>query len=129
MDLDQRTRGLGNSRSGRIILLGDGTEVLTDSDEMEMFDHEDEDKDLESQATKDHPHSHEHKPDTRNDRESTPAPTTNATNDDNDGSNPMEGVEASPSQSHTSKPPTTHIKPASDSDIPSKLFSPAKPSS
>lgn len=37
-------------RSGRIILLGDGTEVLTDMGDEEMFDSADEDKDLESQV-------------------------------------------------------------------------------
>ncbi|MCJ1355393.1 MAG: Protein phosphatase 2C 2 [Icmadophila ericetorum] len=118
LDLDQRTRGFSGSRSGGIILLGDGTEVLTDSDEMEMFDHEDEDKDLESQATREHLRPDEHKPDTTSDRESTPAPQTNATSDGNDGSSPMDGVESSPSQ-----PPPTHTNPASDSDIPSKLVS------
>ena len=49
LDSDQRGRGNGG-RSGRIILLGDGAEVHTDSDETEMFDHEEEDKDLDSQA-------------------------------------------------------------------------------
>lgn len=43
--------GVGGSR-GRIIFLGDGTEVLTDSDDTEMFDNADEDKDLESQVSK-----------------------------------------------------------------------------
>ncbi|EFQ96732.1 hypothetical protein MGYG_08657 [Nannizzia gypsea CBS 118893] len=37
-------------RSGRIILLGDGTEVLTDMGDEDMFDSADEDKDLESQV-------------------------------------------------------------------------------
>ena len=44
LDLDKRSRSFGGRR-GRIILLGDGTEVLTDSDDAEMFDHSDEDKD------------------------------------------------------------------------------------
>jgi protein phosphatase PTC2/3 len=43
--------GVGGYR-GRIIFLGDGTEVLTDSDDTEMFDNADEDKDLESQVSK-----------------------------------------------------------------------------
>lgn len=43
--------GVGGYR-GRIIFLGDGTEVLTDSDDTEMFDNTDEDKDLESQVAK-----------------------------------------------------------------------------
>lgn len=43
--------GVGGYR-GRIIFLGDGTEVLTDSDDTEMFDNADEDKDLASQVSK-----------------------------------------------------------------------------
>ncbi|EGU82872.1 protein phosphatase [Fusarium oxysporum f. sp. raphani 54005] len=46
-----RSFGVGGYR-GRIIFLGDGTEVLTDSDDTEMFDNADEDKDLASQVTK-----------------------------------------------------------------------------
>jgi protein phosphatase 2C family protein 2/3 len=38
--------------NGRIIFLGDGTEVLTDSDDTEMFDNAEEDKDLTSQVSK-----------------------------------------------------------------------------
>ena len=70
LDLDQRTRGIGG-RSGRIILLGDGTEVLTESDETEMFDHEEEDKDLESQVSKGQTNS---KDENRGVREETPGP-------------------------------------------------------
>lgn len=44
--------GLGGYR-GRVIFLGDGTEVLTDTDDTEMFDQED--KDLDSQVTKSSP--------------------------------------------------------------------------
>jgi len=55
MDLDQRTRMIGGN-SGRIILLGDGTEVLTDAPDQDsdMFDQsEDEDvKDLENEVRK-----------------------------------------------------------------------------
>ncbi|KAG5952968.1 protein phosphatase type 2C [Claviceps sorghi] len=47
-----RTFGAGGYR-GRVIFLGDGTEVLTDSDDTEMFDDADEDEDLESQVSKD----------------------------------------------------------------------------
>ena len=50
MDLNQRP-GFGG-RSGKIILLGDGTEVLTENDDAEMFDHEEEDKDLDYQIGK-----------------------------------------------------------------------------
>jgi protein phosphatase 2C family protein 2/3 len=53
-DLDQESGGkfsLAGSR-GRIIFLGDGTEVLTGADDTEMFDNADEDKDLPSQISK-----------------------------------------------------------------------------
>ena len=45
LDMEHRSnRGFGG-RGGRIILLGDGTEVLTDSDDIDMFDHAEADKD------------------------------------------------------------------------------------
>jgi protein phosphatase 2C family protein 2/3 len=58
-DVDVETRpkdtGGNDQRGGRIILLGDGTEVLTDSDDTaEMFDRGEEDKDLESQVSRGH---------------------------------------------------------------------------
>jgi protein phosphatase PTC2/3 len=61
VDVDNRTKSLGgNNQRGRIILLGDGTEVLTDSDDTaEMFDQGDEDRDLESQVSKGHVASQE----------------------------------------------------------------------
>ncbi|KAK4179326.1 phosphatase 2C-domain-containing protein [Triangularia setosa] len=46
-----RSFGIGGYK-GRIIFLGDGTEVLTDSDDTEMFDNSEEDKDLASQVSK-----------------------------------------------------------------------------
>ncbi|GAB1313836.1 Protein phosphatase 2C 2 [Madurella fahalii] len=46
-----RSFGIGGYR-GRIIFLGDGTEVLTDSDDTEMFDNAEEDKDLVSQVSR-----------------------------------------------------------------------------
>ncbi|TPX15722.1 uncharacterized protein E0L32_000056 [Thyridium curvatum] len=51
VDMDNKGKpfGIGGYR-GRIIFLGDGTEVLTDSDDTEMFDQEN--KDLESQVSK-----------------------------------------------------------------------------
>lgn len=52
VDMDQKSKGFGSNQRGRIILLGDGTEVLTDSDDTEMFDHSEEDQDLASQVSK-----------------------------------------------------------------------------
>jgi len=51
VDMDQK-KSFGGNQRGRIILLGDGTEVLTDSDDTEMFDHSEEDRDLASQVHK-----------------------------------------------------------------------------
>ncbi|PHH68254.1 hypothetical protein CDD80_140 [Ophiocordyceps camponoti-rufipedis] len=53
MDEDgNKRKGFGTGGRGRIIFLGDGTEVLTDSDNTEMFDNGEEDKDLASQVPK-----------------------------------------------------------------------------
>ena len=87
MDLDQRTRMIGG-RAGRIILLGDGTEVLTDSsgieqdeDDTDMFDQssDDEEKDLESQVRKGQSEANDAdgskgSSTRRNEREETPGP-------------------------------------------------------
>ncbi len=72
VDLDQKARG-GFGRSGRIILLGDGTEVLTDSDDTDMFDHSEEDKDTENQIKKGTPDTSDIDS-TRSEREGTPGP-------------------------------------------------------
>ncbi|KAF4591693.1 protein phosphatase [Ophiocordyceps camponoti-floridani] len=56
MDGDgNKRKGFGTGGSGRIIFLGDGTEVLTGSDNTEMFDNGEEDKDLASQVSKKSP--------------------------------------------------------------------------
>lgn len=61
MDMDQRTRFLGGGRAGRIILLGDGTEILAgqmhdDDGDVDMEDRgeaeEAEEKDLDEQVQK-----------------------------------------------------------------------------
>lgn len=52
-DSDSKGKSFGiGGYKGRIIFLGDGTEVLTDSDDTEMFDNAEEDKDLASQVSK-----------------------------------------------------------------------------
>lgn len=79
--MDHHSRGFGG-RSGRIILLGDGTEVLTDSDDTEMFDQSEEDKDTANQVKK--PASETSEEDSaRGEREGTPAPQSSR---DKDGS-------------------------------------------
>lgn len=57
-------------RSGRIILLGDGTEVIPDQNEEELFD-QTEDQDLANQVT---PSTNAATDSTRNEREGTPGP-------------------------------------------------------
>ena len=61
----ERSRGLG-VRSGRIILLGDGTELSTDQNDGELFDQTEEDQDRTNQV--------QHESSTRNDRQATPGP-------------------------------------------------------
>jgi hypothetical protein len=118
LDLDQRTRGLAG-RAGRIIILGDGTEVLTESDDHEMFDHDEEDKDLESQDTgatgleaEDASH--------RSEREGTPGPESATEMSDVSALGAGEGT---PIPESAGEAPTGAIdKPAGDGDMPSKLF-------
>jgi len=104
LDLDRKSRGFGG-RSGRIILLGDGTEVLTDSDDAEMFDHSDEDKDTENQVQKSTPATSDNDS-ARGEREGTPAPQP--------PSKPT--ISDSPSSTNTEKSEHTgpSTKPASD---------------
>ncbi|KAK4696262.1 hypothetical protein P7C71_g1616, partial [Lecanoromycetidae sp. Uapishka_2] len=109
-DLDSRT-GFGG-RSGKIILLGDGTEVLTESDETEMFDHEEEDKDLASQVGKGQP-----KAENRSEREETPGPESSA---DSTTQNPVE----SPSSTTSEKSETTEHKVIHESALPDKIVPP-----
>jgi protein phosphatase PTC2/3 len=53
VDVENKSKPFGiGGYKGRIIFLGDGTEVLTDSDDTEMFDNSEEDKDLASQVSK-----------------------------------------------------------------------------
>ena len=99
LDSDQRARG-GFGRNGRIILLGDGTEVLTDSDDTDMFDHTEEDKDTENQIRKSTPNTSDIES-ARNEREGTPGPQS--------------GDETKPSNHPGSSPHnTTTMKPVAD---------------
>jgi len=118
LDLDQRTRSAGG-RSGRIILLGDGTEVLTDSDEKEMFDHEEEDKDLDSQVAKGQPTASE---ENRGAREETPCPES-AEKSHTIERNPFD-TPASPTSEKTNSTESTTPKIISESALPEKLVTP-----
>ena len=111
MDLDHRFRpnsGLG----GRIILLGDGTEISTEAPDSDMFDHDDEDKDLDEQVDKFH--SDDSNSTTRNAREETPGPQA------------KQETTESPSSVNTEKSETTEA-PAKDKDtrLPEKVVTPA----
>ena len=109
LDLDHRTRGFGG-RAGRIILLGDGTEVLTDADDADMFDHTEEDKDLDSQVRKGTAGSDEAT--ARSEREGTPAPESNSQESTAVTSTPSKMSE-SPSSTNTEHS-EMQIKAASD---------------
>jgi protein phosphatase PTC2/3 len=102
LDLDHRPRTFGG-RSGRIILLGDGTEVLTDSDDTDMFEHATEDKDTANQVKKDTPDTSD-VDSTRSEREGTPGPQSAS-----DQSNPSSHYDASHSKD-------TEIKGVADED-------------
>lgn len=77
MDLD-RSREFG-VRSGRIILLGDGTEVIPDQNEDEPFDRIEEEHD-EPSTTNEEQEQTGSTDTTRNDREGTPGPQTKSEN-------------------------------------------------
>lgn len=81
MDMDQRTRLLGG-RAGRIILLGDGTEILTSHG-----DEDDEDIDMDGRGEAEEVTDEAEKTDAngeesaRSQREETPAPTGDSSED------------------------------------------------
>jgi len=97
MDVDHRMRNAGG-KSGRIILLGDGTEVLTDSTEGDMFDNDGEDKDLESQVSRGQNDALASNDSTRIDREETPSPAA---------ANPSSKQQTQNQQSTGSQEPST----------------------
>ena len=127
LDVNQRNRGVGG-RSGRIILLGDGTEVLTDSDETEMFDHEEEDKDLASQVSKGQTKLDD---ESRAGREETPGPESHGTSERQQTPESMEqNPFDTPSSTTSEKSDITEttkadIKVIPESALPEKLVTPA----
>ncbi|OAA33407.1 Protein phosphatase 2C [Moelleriella libera RCEF 2490] len=96
VDSSGRTFGVGGYR-GRIILLGDGTEVLTDSDDTEMFDNADEDEDLGSQVS-------------RNNLPSAPSAEANdsSTTADDPSTKSEEGTSESNSSTTNNSEPASH---------------------
>lgn len=135
MDLDQRTQGIG-SRSGRIILLGDGTEALTESDDAEMFDQDEEDKDLDAQVAKgriEELHDDDDDSRLRSEREETPAPEgqKSATHGTLEQPPTAQGGNSTAAADEAGKNPPLQASPISiksipESAIPEKLVSPAK---
>ncbi|MCJ1313255.1 Protein phosphatase 2C 2 [Agyrium rufum] len=139
LDMDQRTRDLGG-RSGRIILLGDGSEVLTDSDEVEMIDHDEEDMDSGYPSTttttttthhSDSSSSEEEKE--RTTREETPGPEAKDVETTTDSALVREHAipTESPSSINTEKSEKADDeekipKGLNSSDVPTKLFTPPK---
>jgi len=107
MDSDSRDKGPGG-RAGNVILLRDGTDVMTENEnEGGMFDQSlDEDKDLESQVQKG-----------QGKREETPGPSTAKTqegaNGHSNGSNKTKEAEAGTGSGETVEEPK--MKAASDS--------------
>ena len=111
LDMDQRTSFRGSP--GRIILLGDGTEVLTDSDEQEMIDHDYVDRDIVAQEGHDSLASNDATTDTRNEREGTPAPES--TKETPTDSKPLQTSSSeAPEKSSGSAEQHATVKPASD---------------
>lgn len=82
-------------RSGKIILLGDGTEVMPDQNEEELFD-QTEDQDLANQVA---PTQAEHTDSTRKEREGTPGPQGQVTGNDTSAQ-----ISASPDSKDQEKP-------------------------
>jgi protein phosphatase PTC2/3 len=109
MDLDSHFRP-NNGLGGRIILLGDGTELTTEAPDAEMFDNDNEDKDLDSQVDK---FKTEGSNGTPNAREKTPGPQ----------SKPIHAVAESPSSVKTKKSEGTQPLTATGKDTtqPEKL--------
>jgi protein phosphatase 2C family protein 2/3 len=109
MDLDSRFRP-NQGQGGRIILLGDGTELTTETPDAEMFDNDNEDKDLDSQVDK---FNTEGSNGTTNAREETPGPQTKQ----------LHAVADSPSSVKTEKSEGAEAPPAAgkDTTLPDKV--------
>ena len=113
-------RASGNA--GRIILLGDGTEVLTDSDETEMFDHGEEDKDLESHISIGGRRIND---DARATREETPGPEVqSSTGNASTGPHEHPDTEMTSDDGPLSETVSPMSKPIPESAIPEKLHNP-----
>lgn len=126
-DHDLNKQGSGFvERSGRIILLGNGTEVVTESDELEVFDHEDDDRDLENQVSKHDANASKETTD-RNQREDTPAPPSQDSANTHESAGFNNRFESpSSTTSERSEPTETapSVKKIPESALPEKLVTP-----
>ena len=117
-----------DTRSGKIILLGDG-KMLTDDDETETFDHDDEDQDLESQVSKGQANSANEKAGSRSQREETPAPEYSEkrqTPEPVEGENPFDTPSSTTSEKSATFDLPTKEELASNTALPTKLANPVR---
>lgn len=128
LHLDKQAGGFGG-RSGRIILLGNGTEVVTDSDEQEVFDHEDDDQDLENQVNK-HDAKASKETANRNQRQETPGPSSEdssnmpETPESTAGKNPFGSPSSATSEYSEPTEMAPSVKKIPESALPDKLVTP-----
>jgi len=111
MDMDQRTRLLGG-RGGRVILLGDGTEIVTgsgDDDDVDMGEAEEvDDSDLEEQIKKGQAESNNGETNTsRVQREGTPGPKTEEPKQDSSSTTGTSSTPAEPKMTAPTDGPAT----------------------
>ena len=129
LDLDRQGTDSGG-RSGRVILLGNGTEVLTDSDEQEAFDHEDDDRDLENQVRRHDATASRESTEARNQREETPGPpSSDATSmqrspGSTEVSNPFESPSSTTSERSEPTEMASTANRIPESVLPDKLVTP-----
>jgi protein phosphatase 2C family protein 2/3 len=111
MDMDQRTRLLGG-RGGRVILLGDGTEIVTgsgDDDDVDMGEAEEvDDSDLEEQIKKGQAESNNGETNaSRVQREGTPGPKTEEPKKDSSSTTGTSSTPAEPKMTAPTDGPAT----------------------
>jgi protein phosphatase 2C family protein 2/3 len=92
---NDRSRGF-SVRSGRIILLGDGTELIPEQNDEELFDQREENRDVANHLQHESPDSS-----ARGDREGTPGPQSkNETASKAEGSSTAANLSESPSSTN-----------------------------
>ena len=123
LDMDSRDRGVGG-RSGRIILLGDGTEVLTDGDDADTYDHEEDEKNSETETGKVHLSESD---EGRAAREETPGPESQTTSAKSDSHHEQSSTDTPMTDAENNDAPapiTPKGKPIPESALPDKIVTP-----